>query len=56
MIKDNSKDLIPKFFNNTANSYDGIVNWTTFGKDGYWKNKKYAQSRQCSRRITSKNH
>ncbi|MDH3313587.1 MAG: class I SAM-dependent methyltransferase [Nitrosopumilus sp.] len=39
MIKDNSKDLIPKFFNNTANSYDSIVNWTTFGKDGYWKNK-----------------
>jgi len=39
VIKDNPKDLIPKFFNNTANSYDSIVNWTTFGKDSYWKNK-----------------
>jgi len=39
MIKENPKDLVPKFFNNTANSYDSIVNWTTFRKDSYWKNK-----------------
>lgn len=39
MIKENPKDLVPKFFNNTNNSYDSIVNWTTFGKDSYWKNK-----------------
>ena len=39
MIKENPKNLIPKFFANNANSYDGIVNWTTFGKDSYWKNK-----------------
>ena len=39
MIKENPKDLVPTFFNNTANSYDRIVNWTTFGRDGFWKNK-----------------
>ena len=37
MIKKNSKDLVPTFFNNTSNSYDTIVNWTTFGKDSFWK-------------------
>lgn len=31
------KDLIPSFFNNTANSYDKIVKWTTFGRDKVWK-------------------
>jgi demethylmenaquinone methyltransferase/2-methoxy-6-polyprenyl-1,4-benzoquinol methylase len=39
VIKENPKDLVPTFFNNTANSYDRIVNWTTFGRDGFWKNK-----------------
>ncbi len=39
MIKVNPKDLIPIFFNNTANSYDRIVHWTTFGKDSFWKYK-----------------
>jgi len=33
----NPKDLVPSFFNNTANSYDKIVKWTTFGKDTVWK-------------------
>jgi demethylmenaquinone methyltransferase/2-methoxy-6-polyprenyl-1,4-benzoquinol methylase len=31
------KDLVPSFFNNTANSYDKIVKWTTFGRDKVWK-------------------
>jgi Methylase involved in ubiquinone/menaquinone biosynthesis len=39
MIKENPKDLVPTFFNNTSNSYDNIVHWTTFGKDSLWKHK-----------------
>ena len=39
MIEENPKDSVPTFFNNTANSYDAIVHWTTFGKDSFWKNK-----------------
>jgi demethylmenaquinone methyltransferase / 2-methoxy-6-polyprenyl-1,4-benzoquinol methylase len=39
MIKSRPKDLVPAFFNNTADSYDKIVSWTTFGKDRVWKNK-----------------
>jgi demethylmenaquinone methyltransferase/2-methoxy-6-polyprenyl-1,4-benzoquinol methylase len=39
MIEDTPKDLVPTFFNNTANSYDSIVHWTTFGRDSFWKKK-----------------
>ena len=39
MIKGNPKDLVPIFFNDTSNSYDRIVNYTTFGKDSFWKHK-----------------
>lgn len=39
MIEENPKDFVPIFFDNTANSYDTIVHWTTFGKDSFWKNK-----------------
>ncbi|MDH3502119.1 MAG: class I SAM-dependent methyltransferase [Nitrosopumilus sp.] len=39
MIKKNPKELVQTFFNNTANSYDKIVYWTTFGKDVFWKQK-----------------
>ena len=39
MIKIRPKDLVPVFFNNTADSYDKIVSWTTFGNDRVWKNK-----------------
>jgi demethylmenaquinone methyltransferase/2-methoxy-6-polyprenyl-1,4-benzoquinol methylase len=31
------KDLVPKFFDKTAQTYDIVVNLTTFGKDKYWK-------------------
>jgi len=31
------KDLVPRFFDKTSQSYDKIVHWTTFGKDDYWK-------------------
>ncbi|MDF2421992.1 MAG: class I SAM-dependent methyltransferase [Nitrosopumilus sp.] len=39
MNKKSAKNLVPIFFNNTANSYDVIVNWTTFGRDSFWKHK-----------------
>ncbi|MBI2111545.1 MAG: class I SAM-dependent methyltransferase [Nitrosarchaeum sp.] len=39
MNSKNPKDLVPVFFTNTANSYDKIVYWTTFGEDNTWKNK-----------------
>jgi demethylmenaquinone methyltransferase/2-methoxy-6-polyprenyl-1,4-benzoquinol methylase len=37
--KENPKDLVPQFFNDTSNSYDKIVNYTTFGRDSFWKHK-----------------
>ncbi len=39
MIRKNPKELVSIFFNNTANSYDKIVHWFTFGKDHFWKRK-----------------
>ena len=33
----NTKELVPKFFNDSASNYDTIVSWTTFGKDRIWK-------------------
>ncbi len=39
MIAQTPKDYVPKFFNETSDSYDKIVHWTTFGKDSLWKNK-----------------
>jgi demethylmenaquinone methyltransferase/2-methoxy-6-polyprenyl-1,4-benzoquinol methylase len=32
-----AKELVPRFFEKTAYTYDKIVNLTTFGKDKYWK-------------------
>jgi len=31
------KDLVPKFFDDTAGTYDSVAHWATFGKDDYWK-------------------
>jgi len=39
MIAQTPKDYVPQFFDDTSNSYDKIVHWTTFGKDSLWKNK-----------------
>ena len=39
------KNLVPKFFNETAESYDKVVSRSTFGKDKYWK-------KEIIRRIT----
>jgi len=43
MPKENPKDLVPQFFNDTSNSYDKMVNYTTFGKDSFWKHKMLEQ-------------
>lgn len=43
MHKENPKDLVPQFFNDTSNSYDKIVNYTTFGRDSFWKHKMLEQ-------------
>ena len=32
------KELVPLFFENTSETYDKIVYWTTFGRDNLWKN------------------
>ena len=31
------KELVPRFFDKTALTYDWVVNWTTLGNDRYWK-------------------
>ena len=31
------KDFVPKFFDYTAQTYDRIAKWATFGRDSYWK-------------------
>ncbi|MGQ0605931.1 MAG: class I SAM-dependent methyltransferase [Candidatus Nitrosotenuis sp.] len=36
-MSDTPKSLLPKFFNDTAKTYDRIVKYTTFGKDSFWK-------------------
>ncbi|MFB5645549.1 MAG: class I SAM-dependent methyltransferase [Nitrosopumilaceae archaeon] len=38
MANESPKKLVPKFFDETANSYDKIAAWCTFSKDRYWKN------------------
>ena len=37
------QSLVPRFFNNTADTYDKIVAWTTFGKDNLWKKEILSQ-------------
>ncbi|MGI0082545.1 MAG: class I SAM-dependent methyltransferase [Nitrosopumilaceae archaeon] len=37
MKVESPRDLIPEFFSQTAQTYDKIVNLTTFGRDKYWK-------------------
>ncbi len=39
MVKKSAKSLVPIFFNDTFNSYDKIVHYTTFGKDSFWKHR-----------------
>lgn len=41
------KDLVPKFFDKTAKTYDKIVNLATFGKDKYWKKEMLKKIPRC---------
>ena len=34
-----AKNLVPKFFDKTGTTYDGVVSYGTLGKDRYWKKK-----------------
>ena len=39
MLAESAKNLVPKFFDETGTTYDGIVSYGTLGKDKYWKRK-----------------
>lgn len=47
MKAESPKDLVPKFFDGTAQTYDRIVNTTTFGKDKYWKKEILKKIPKC---------
>ncbi len=36
---ESAKNLVPKFFDETGTTYDGVVSYGTLGKDKYWKRK-----------------
>lgn len=42
------RDLVPKFFDKTARTYDKIVNLTTFGRDKYWKKEILKKIPNCN--------
>jgi len=42
------KALVKQFFENTAESYEKIVNLTTFGKDTYWKKEIIKKIPKCN--------
>ena len=39
MLVESAKNLVPKFFDKTGATYDGVVSYGTLGKDKYWKRK-----------------
>ena len=39
MLAEPAKNLVPKFFDETGETYDGVVSYGTLGKDKYWKRK-----------------
>ena len=39
MLAESAKNLVPKFFDETGTTYDGVVSYGTLGKDRYWKSK-----------------
>lgn len=43
-----AKELVPRFFEKTAHTYDKIVNLTTFGKDKYWKKEIIKKIPNCN--------
>ena len=36
MLAESAKNLVPKFFDETGTTYDGVVSYGTLGKDKYW--------------------
>ena len=48
MKVESPKDLVPRFFDKTAQTYDKIVNFTTFGRDKYWKKEIIKKIPQCN--------
>lgn len=49
MLKAESpKDLVPQFFDKTAQTYDKVVNLATFGKDKYWKKEILKKIPHCN--------
>ncbi|MGD2106312.1 MAG: methyltransferase domain-containing protein [Nitrosopumilaceae archaeon] len=36
-MQQSPKDLVPHFFDKTAQTYEKVATWATFGKDKYWK-------------------
>ena len=43
MLTESAKTLVPKFFDETGTTYDGVVSYGTLGKDKYWKRKMLEQ-------------
>ena len=43
MLAEPAKNLVPKFFDETGTTYDGVVSYGTLGKDKYWKRKMLEQ-------------
>ena len=37
MLAESAKNLVPKFFDETGETYDSVVSYGTLGKDRYWK-------------------
>lgn len=47
-MQESTKTLVKKFFENTAVSYEKVVNLTTFGRDSYWKREIVKKIPECS--------
>ncbi len=46
-MAESNKELVPKFFDRTSESYDKIVSRTTLGKDSYWKKEILKKIPKC---------
>jgi demethylmenaquinone methyltransferase/2-methoxy-6-polyprenyl-1,4-benzoquinol methylase len=46
--RESSETLVKKFFENTADTYEKIVNLTTFRKDTYWKREIIKKISKCN--------
>ncbi|HEV2193358.1 MAG TPA: class I SAM-dependent methyltransferase [Nitrosopumilaceae archaeon] len=48
MTAESPRALVKQFFENTAESYEKVVNLTTFGRDSYWKEEIVKQVSPCN--------